>query len=170
MRTPVFIVTSLMLAGCGLQGAEEPKKSSSVTTHSTTRADPEKQRQFIEALKSAGISHELLLGDDGKQYVKWRGEDNAAVQKVEVALFGELVPVGRSIHFDGTMNDEFKSWLVTNGIAFETRMSYGREYVIWSAADHERVKNWKHFPKSYDEASRSISTAGHLDAHKSGAR
>jgi hypothetical protein len=164
MRTLFFIATTLMLAGCGLQPAEEVKKSSRVTTHTITRADPEKQRQFIEALKSAGISHELITGDDGKQYVKWRGEDNAAVKKVEVALFGEPIPEERSIHFDGTMNDEFKSWLAANSIAFETRMSDGREYVIWSADDYSKIKTWKHFPKSYVEQLQSSNITVNPDA------
>jgi hypothetical protein len=115
--------------------------------HSFQYGDAEKQRRFKEGLKQANVPHELIIGPDGKEYVKWRDEDSAAVTAVQVSLFGEPLPLGRSIHFGAPYQAQFKKWLKETGIPFKTQMSEGKEYIVWEAADYPRVSQWKHFPR-----------------------
>lgn len=144
-RAIAILALALFLAACDLNPPPASKKTA--TFHSISYADAEKQRRFKEGLKQANVPHELFTGTGGKEYVKWRDEDSAAVRAVEVSLFGEPLPLGRSIHFGQPYHAQFKKWLKDGGIAFKTQMSEGKEYVVWEAADYPRVSQWKHFPR-----------------------
>jgi hypothetical protein len=144
-RAIPILALALALAACDRGPPPEAKKTSMY--HSFQYGDAEKQRRFKEGLKQANVPHELIIGPDGKEYVKWRDEDSAAVTAVQVSLFGEPLPLGRSIHFGAPYQAQFKKWLKETGIPFKTQMSEGKEYIVWEAADYPRVSQWKHFPR-----------------------
>ena len=111
----VGLVGAAFLAAC-----DKPPQQSSVkeilVRSSTAYADPADQKQFRDALASASIPHDVFTGPDGKEYIGWAGDQDAAVQKITVQLFGDPLPTGRHIHFSGEYGEQFKSWLTTNGI------------------------------------------------------
>src|SRR5580765_6825642 len=78
-----------------------------VATHSRAYADPAKQLRFEEALKQAGVSHEVYKGDDGMEYVRWKDTDSDKVDAIEISLFGEPLPDGRHIHFGAPHQEQF---------------------------------------------------------------
>jgi hypothetical protein len=158
-------------AGCDYQTGPPVTKSSRLVSQSVSHTDPDKQLRFKEALRSAGVPHEIHIGEDGREYVRWRGEHSDTVAKIELSLFGEPLPEGRSIHFGGEMNDKFKKWLKENNIAFETRMAHGKEFVIWAASDYPKIVTWQYFPKHYvQHFPPSSNPTVDPDARKSGAR
>jgi hypothetical protein len=167
VRSTLLITGALLLAGCEYQS----ERTSRLISESVSHTDPEKQSRFKEALKREAVPYEIYTGDDGREYVKWGGADSAKVKQIDIALFGEPLPEGRSIHFGGARHEEFKNWLKENGIRFETRISDGKEYVIWSAADYSKVAAWKNFPKHYlQHFPLSSNPTVDTDARKSRAR
>ena len=162
---PVF------LASCEV-GPQPPVSTKRLVSESSTYTDAEKQARFKTALKDAGVEHEIYTGEDGREYVRWKGEDSATVERTKTQLFGEPLPQGRHIHFGEPYQDQFKKWLTDNAIPFTTRQSDGTEYVIWGAADYAKVSRWEHFPRdTYGKAPELSSnpTVG-PDARKGGAR
>jgi hypothetical protein len=152
----LFTVVAL-LASCdgGPQPPVSTKRSILQSYESTSYADAAKQRRFKEALEHAGVPHEIYTGDDGNQYVRWKGEDGDRVEGIKISLFGKSLPEGRHIHFGALHQEQFKEWLTANGIAFTTQQSDGKEYVIWEAADYPRLARWEHFPRdSYEKGQR----------------
>lgn len=144
VRAIATLAVALSLVACDL--TPSPTVTKTASFESISYADPEKQRKLKEGLKQANVPHELITRD-GKEYVQWRSEDGAAVKAVQVALFGEPLPLGRSIHFGAPYHAQFKKWLKDNGIPFRTQLSEGKEYVVWEAADYPRVSQWEHFPR-----------------------
>jgi hypothetical protein len=160
-----LIIGVALASGCEV-GSQPPTSSKRLVSQSTAYADPEKQRAFKSALKDAGVHHEIYTGDDGREYVRWMGEDSATVEGIQVRLFGEALPEGRHIHFGAPYHEWFKKWLTDNSIPFTTRQRDGKEYVIWQDADYPKVSQWEHFPRdTYSKARRlSSNTTPHADA------
>src|SRR6266853_1381563 len=165
-----FIVVTTV-ASCEI-GSQPPVTTKRLSSESSSYADPEKQRRFKVALKQAVVPHEIYTGNDGREYVKWKGEDGAAVEAVKISLFGEPLPEGRHIHFGAPYQERFKKWLTDSGIPFTTRLSEGKEYVIWEAADYPQIAKWKDFPRETYEKAQQLSSnpTVETDARKSGAR
>jgi hypothetical protein len=170
-RLLAALVAVALLTSCEI-GPQPPVTTKRLLSQSTSYTDHDKQQRFKEALRQAGVSHEIYTGDDKREYVKWKGEDSATVEQIQVSLFGEPLPEGRSIHFGAPYNDRFKKWLTDSGIPFTTRLSDGKEYVIWEAADYPRVAKWEHFPRETYEKVHQLSSNPTVDtdARKSGAR
>ena len=137
-----------VFAGCD-KGPEQRLSREVLIRGNTSYADPIEQKHFREALASASIPHEVSVWPDGREYVSWAGDQDAAVQKVKDQLFGEPLPTGRHIRFSGELGDQFKAWLTANGIPFKIVVSRGKEYVVWEAQDSPRVAKWPHFPEHY---------------------
>jgi hypothetical protein len=157
-KRPVRILFALvafaLVASCEV-GPRTPVSTKHLVFESSAYADPEKQSRFKSALKTAGIEHEVYTGDDGREYLRWKGEDSAKVERIKVQLFGEPLPEGRHIHFGAPHHEWFKKWLADSRIPFTTRQVDGKEYVIWEAADYARVSQWEYFPRdTYDSAQR----------------
>jgi hypothetical protein len=123
-------------------------------------------------LKQAGVPHEIYIGYGNREYVRWKAEDSARVHNIQVSLFGEDPPEGRSINFGAPYAERFKKWLTENRIPFTTMLSDGKEYVVWEAADYPRVSKWKDFPRETFEKAFNLSSNPTVDtdARKSGAR
>lgn len=166
----VLVVLALLTA-CDIS-PQPPVSTKRLISQSNSYSDPDKQHRFKDALRQAAVPHEIYTGADGREYVKWSGEHSDAVEKIQISLFGEPLPEGRSIHFGAPYNDRFKKWLTDSGIPFTTRLSDGKEYVIWAAADYPRVAKWEHFPRETYEKLHQLSSNPTVDsaARKSGAR
>jgi hypothetical protein len=165
MRTLAGLLAVALVAACEVE-SQPPISTKRLISESTTYADPEKQRVFKSALKDAGVNHELYTGDDGREYVRWKGEDGAKVERIKAQLFGEPLPEGRHIHFGAPYHEWFKKWLTDNAIPFTTQQRDGKEYVIWQDADYPKVSQWEHFPRDTFTKARRLSsnTTPHADA------
>ncbi len=157
MRILALIIAVAFASACEV-GSHPPTSTKRLISQSVTYADSKKQRVFKSALKDAGIDHETYTGDDGREYVRWKGEDSAKVEGIQAHLFGEPLPEGRHIHFGPPYHDWFKKWLTDNSIPFTTRQREGKEYVIWQSADYPKVSRWEHFPRdTYEKLRRQSS-------------
>ena len=165
------LIAMTLVASCEI-GPQPPVSTKRLVSESSTYTDPEKQARFKSALKDAGIKHEIYTGDDGREYIRWKGEDSATVERIKIQLFGEPLPEGRHIHFGEPYQDQFKKWLTDNAIPFTTRQSDGREYVVWDAADSAKVSQWEYFPRDTYGKAQGLSSNHTVDAdaRKSGAR
>lgn len=151
IRTIVVIISiTWFCAGC--DRAEKSVKiiyQTEPVEINSSYANPEHQEMFKKAMNSANIPYEVIIGKDGKEYVQWVREDAKSVQKVKERVFGVAPPSGRSIAFEGEMNERFKSWLKDNNIDFTTTTHFGTEYVIWAEEDGPRVEGFSYFPSYY---------------------
>jgi hypothetical protein len=114
---------------------------------------PEEQAAFERGLSEAGIPFKVEI-KEGVRYATWSGEHSSAANRVRTTVLGVPLPPGRHISFSPSEHQEkFKSWLSENAISYTTKVSHGREYVIWDEADSIKVKSWKHFgPAAQQEA------------------
>ncbi len=146
----MVIVVGIMVAlyGCDSQQSSRIVEQRLVS-ESISYTDARQQQQFKQALKDAGIPHEIHTETDGKEYVEWKASDKKSVETIQISLFGAPLPQGRHIHFGGKQNEQFKSWLDANSISFKTQLDQGKEYIIWEEVDSPRVTKWEHFPSYY---------------------
>jgi hypothetical protein len=157
-RALLGVVTAALVASCEI-APQPPVSTKRLVSQSHAYADAEKQTRLKSALKEAGIHHEIYTGDDGREYVRWKGEDSVAVQRIQVQIFGEPLPEGRHIHFGAPHHERFKKWLTDNAIAFTTRQNDGKEYVIWNAVDYAKIAQWEHFPRETYEKAQKLSSS-----------
>jgi hypothetical protein len=164
-RSLVVALVLALLASCDV-GTQPPVTKPRKSLHSTSYADPKEHALFKAALKDANVPHEIHTGDDGREYVRWSAEQNDSVARIDAKLFGNPLPVGRSIHFGEPLHEEFKIWLTENRISFSTQINRGSEYIVWDAADYPRIAQWGHFPReSFEMVHRLPSnTTPHADA------
>ena len=165
------LILSALLASCEV-GPQPPVSTKRLVSESSTYTDPEKQTLFKAALKDAGVQHEIYTGEDGREYVRWKGKGSATVERIKTQLFGEPLPQGRHIHFGAPYQEQFKKWLTDNTIPFTTRQSDGKEYVIWGAGDYAKVSRWEHFPRDTYGKAPELSSNPTVDpnARKNSAR
>lgn len=159
LTLPAKILTSIaaaaLIIGCD-SNERQSKSYSEVVTYSETSPDKARQQQFKDALNKAAVPYETYRDEKGNERLKWQGENNDAVERVRISLFGPLPPAGRSIGFDARYQDQFKKFLDSNRIPYKTAMSYGKEYVIWEAHDYARIASWEHFPRESFEKQQMI--------------
>jgi hypothetical protein len=142
------ILLTLGLEACG---PEPSLKEVSVTTgpveESTSYTDQGEQRQFKEALKTAGVEYRVVTRD-GREFVSWKPSDNEAVKRIQTSIFGPPLPSGRSLSLDAKRQEEFKGWLRANGIPFTIQLYRGLEYVMWEEEYTQKIKNSPYYPTS----------------------
>jgi hypothetical protein len=151
IRTSIVAVSIACLSISCDQGKDTEKiiYQSEPVEINVSYTNPEYQRMLKKALKNAHIPYAIVQGKDGKEYVQWDRKDANAVQKVKDQLFGVAPPPGRSIAFEGEMNQRFKDWLAKNKIDYTTTTHFGTEYVIWAQEDSPRVEGFGYFPSYY---------------------
>jgi len=99
----------------------------------------EDEKQFVETLEKSRIKYRLEV-HNGLRIVSWSESDAEKVKKIRDAL---TVPPKRNLSLTPKeVHEEFKAWLKENSIPFETVVSGGQEFVVWSEKDAERVKHW----------------------------
>ena len=97
----------------------------------THYSDPDMQMALKVELAKAGIPHKLET-TDGKEFVMWPKEHDAAVEEIQGKVLVAPSRTGRTVHFDKPATRQaFKEWLAKRGIAYETTTRLGKEYVTW---------------------------------------
>jgi len=97
-------------------------------------SDPQLQQQLKDALREAGIPFTVETRD-GKEYVGWAAEHNAAADAVNEKLADKPLPSGRNAHFpDPQDHKQFVDWLTKKGIGHEVVKMRGDDYVVWDEA------------------------------------
>jgi len=97
-------------------------------------SDPQLQQQLKDALREAGIPFTVETRD-GKEYVGWAPEHNAAADAVNEKMADKPLPSGRNAHFpDPQDHKQFVDWLTKKGIRHEVVKMRGDDYVVWDEA------------------------------------
>lgn len=113
-----------------------------VGTRAFSYSDAAMQQQFKDELAKAGIPFTLEV-KDGKEFVAWTPEHNAAVEKIERKLRDDPAAGGRNVRFgDPEMQEEFKEWLRKRGIAYEVVTTRGEEFVVWKEGPKDLVRQF----------------------------
>jgi hypothetical protein len=103
----------------------------------THYSDPDMQMALKAELAKAGIPHKVET-TDGKEFVMWAPENEAAVEEIQRKVHAAPSRTGRSVHFDKPATQQaFKAWLAKRGIAYETRTQGGKEFVVWKDGSPE---------------------------------
>ena len=102
-----------------------------VGTSSRSYGDAETQERFKQELARAGIPFEVE-SRDGKEWVGWTQDYNAAVEAIHLEVSEGPLPAGRSMGFgDPAHHKEFAEWLARKGVKSETVRAHGKEYLVW---------------------------------------
>jgi hypothetical protein len=121
----------------------------------THYSDPDMQMELKAELFRAGIPFKVET-TDGKEFVKWAHEHDAAVEEIQRKVRDASPRTGRSVHFDkAATQQEFKAWLAKRGIAYETTTRGGKEYVVWKDGSPELAIEFlkeQHMPCPRDTA------------------
>jgi hypothetical protein len=103
----------------------------------THYSDPDMQMALKAELTRAGIPHKVET-TDGKEFVMWAPESEAAVEEIQRRVHETPSRTGRSVHFDKPATQQaFKAWLAKRGIAYETTTRGGKEFVVWKDGSPE---------------------------------
>jgi hypothetical protein len=109
----------------------DPPANRPLGSHSQHYSDPAMQQEFKDELAKAGIPHSLDTRE-GKEYIVWKPQDNAAVEEIQRKVTDSLSLNGRNVSFkDPETQREFREWLVKRGIPHEVVTQHGREVVVW---------------------------------------
>ncbi|HKX38910.1 MAG TPA: hypothetical protein VJN20_09660, partial [Burkholderiales bacterium] len=101
--------------------------------------DAETQERFKQELARAGIPFEVE-SRDGKEWVGWTQDHNAAVEAIHLKVSEGPLPAGRSMGFgDPAHHKEFAEWLARKGVKSETVRAYGKEYLVWEEGAGEAL-------------------------------
>lgn len=113
-----------------------------VSTRATSYSDPASQKRLKDELDKAGIPYVLQI-DDGKEFVKWTAEHDAAVEKIRRTRVDTLFSDGRNASFpDPALRQEFTDWLAQQDIPYEILHSDGREFVVWEKGPEDLVRQF----------------------------
>jgi hypothetical protein len=119
-----------------------PETSRPASTHASSYSDPAMQKRLKDELARAGIPYALDV-TDGKEYVKWSAEHNAAVEDIKRRMVDTMFSGGRNASFpDPALRQEFTEWLTQRGIPFEIVTSSGREFVVWDRGPDDLVRQF----------------------------
>jgi hypothetical protein len=147
--------TAALACACMALMACDMRVPATTTTRITNQTcmhrvmDAATRARFEQALASKSVKYEVVEPTDGQGgvFLRARGADCDALQEIQGAIDGPDLPNGRHMAFDPRTQAEFKAWLTEQGIPYQTRLRDDHEYVIWNAADTERVVRWRHFPR-----------------------
>ena len=111
-------------------------------TRSSSYSDPAMQQRLKDELAKAGIPYALDV-TDGKEFIKWPVEHNAAVEDIKRRRVDTLFSGGRNASFpDPALRKEFTDWLARRGIPFEIVNSGGKEFVVWDRGPNDLVRQF----------------------------
>jgi hypothetical protein len=114
-----------------LEGSKPDVPTKPVGMRGTHYSDPDMQMALKVELAKAGIPHKLET-TDGKEFVMWPKEHDAAVEEIQGRVREAPSRTGRSVHFDKPATQQaFKEWLAKRGVAYEATTRLGKEYVTW---------------------------------------
>jgi hypothetical protein len=129
----------------------------------THYSSPDMQMALKADLLKAGIPFKVET-TDGKEFVLWAPENDAAVEKIQRRVHENPSPAGHSVHFDKPETREaFKMWLLERRIPFEIVEMRGKEYVTWKEGPKELAMQFlkEHYrPCPEEAAARDSGKAG----------
>lgn len=129
--------------------SREPS-SRPVNTRATSYSDPAHQKRLKDELDKAGIPY-VLEFDDGKEFVKWTAEHDAAVEEIRRTRVDTLFSGGRNASFpDPALRQEFTDWLTQRGIPYDVVHSSGQEFVVWEKGPDDLVRQFMESRPSTD--------------------
>lgn len=113
-----------------------------VSTRSTSYSDPAGQKRLKDGLDKAGIPY-VLEFEDGKEFIKWSQEHDAAVEQIRRTRVDNLFSGGRNASFpDLALREAFTDWLKQRGIPYEIVQSSEREFVVWEEGPEDLVRQF----------------------------
>ena len=105
-------------------------KGPPVGQRSVWYSDPQMQQRLKDELAKAGIPFTTRGGTDGKEYIGWSQEHDAAAEKIQEKVRGADIPLG--IHFGSAeFQKEFIAWLAKQNIKSEIVQRDGKDHVTW---------------------------------------
>ena len=125
----------------GWPSAMSPTRPGSVT-RSISYGDPAMQQRLKDALREAGVPWSVKM-QDGKEFVTWPAEHNAAAEAVDAKLREGPLPGGRNVHFpDPAQQKQFTDWLAQKGIEHEVVKTDGKDFVVWKDGSRNAVREF----------------------------
>jgi hypothetical protein len=107
-----------------------------VGDRSVWHSDPDKQQKLKEELAKAGIPFKVQM-QDGKEYVKWSVEHDAAAEEISRKVRDGPFPNGRNARFeDPALQKEFADWLTARGVQHEAVKQEGQDWIVWEGGDN----------------------------------
>lgn len=112
------------------------------STRSSSYSNPAMQKRLKDELVKAGIPYSLEV-EDGKEFIKWSAEHNAAVETIKRTRVDTMFSDGRNASFpDLVLRKEFTDWLTQRGISFEIVNSQDGEFVVWDQGPDNLVRQF----------------------------
>jgi hypothetical protein len=94
-------------------------------------SDADKQARLKQALAQAGIPFKVETRE-GKEYVKWSDQHDAAAEAIAQRLRDGPFPKGSQTRFqDAAMQKAFAEWLTEKGVKHETVREQGEDWLHW---------------------------------------
>lgn len=104
--------------------------------------DPDMNERLKAELAMAGVPFTVETRE-GKEYVSWSAEHDAAAEAVQLKVSESHLPNGRNVHFpDAALRKEFTDWLTRKGIKYEIVSSYRKPYVVWQEGVPDPTKQF----------------------------
>ena len=111
-------------------------------SRSSSYSDPAMQQRLKDELAKAGIPYALDV-TDGKEFIKWSVEHNAAVEDIKRRRVDTLFSDNRNASFpDPALRQEFTAWLKGRGIPYEIVNSRDGEFVVWEKGPNDLVRQF----------------------------
>jgi hypothetical protein len=111
-------------------------------SHGSHYSDTAKQQRLKDELARAGIPYTLEV-TDGKEFIKWSFEHNAAVEDIRRRRVETMFSDNRNAAFpDPALRQEFTDWLTRRGITSEVVNSNGKEFVVWDQGPDDLVRQF----------------------------
>ena len=111
-------------------------------SRSSSYSDPAMQQRLKDELAKAGIPYALDV-TDGKEFIKWPVEHNAAVEDIKRRRVDTLFSDNRNALFpDPALREEFTAWLRGRGIPYEIVNSRDGEFVVWEKGPNDLVRQF----------------------------
>jgi len=111
-------------------------------SRSSSYSDPAMQQRLKDELAKAGIPYALDV-TDGKEFIKWPVEHNAAVEDIKRRRVDTLFSDNRNASFpDPALRQEFTDWLTQRNIPYEIVNSTSGEFVVWEKGPNDLVRQF----------------------------
>ena len=131
-----------VLTGCAFRHMLRSPPSPPLGSRSSSYSDPAMQQRLKDELAKAGIPYALDV-TDGKEFIKWSVEHNAAVEDIKRRRVDTLFSDNRNASFpDPALRQEFTDWLTQRNIPYEIVNSTSGEFVVWEKGPNDLVRQF----------------------------
>jgi len=132
-----------VLTGYAFRHMLRSQPSPPLGSRSSSYSDPAMQQRLKDELAKAGIPYALDV-TDGKEFIKWSVEHNAAVEDIKRRRVDTLFSDNRNASFpDPALRQEFTDWLTQRNIPYEIVNSTSGEFVVWEKGPNDLVRQFK---------------------------